>query len=158
MMSRRSALPRASLGQNGPRVSVATVACSSLAERPDKALFIASGRSCNCSGAVSIQELYDAVGALRLAEHGAWGREECEELFAALDMNGNGMVDFPELHAALRRYDPPPLESALEAARRHASEQGQREAAREGRLASMRARRESSRVGGKGVVIKGRAS
>jgi len=72
----------------------------------------------NCDGAVSINELNDAIGALRLADGTPWGAEACQALFAALDLNGNGTIDFKELHAALRQYDPPPLDVSLEATRR----------------------------------------
>ena len=67
----------------------------------------------NCDGKVSIQELNDAIGALRLHEGSAsWGPQACAELFTALDTDGSGFIDFHELHHALRKYEPPPFEAA----------------------------------------------
>ena len=71
----------------------------------------------NCDGRVSIQELNDAIGALRLHEGSAsWGPQACAELFAALDTDGSGFIDFHELHHALRKYEPPPFEVATQSA------------------------------------------
>lgn len=66
----------------------------------------------NCDGHVSIDELHNAIGALRLHDELAvWDDKTCKELFRALDTNGNGSIDFYELHHALRHYHPPPFES-----------------------------------------------
>lgn len=87
----------------------------------------------DCSGEVSTQELYDAMGALRLSDgDSAWGADACRALFAALDINGNGSIDFHELHHALRRYDPPPFEVTLEAARAAAAGPSPRDNALDG--------------------------
>ena len=66
----------------------------------------------NCDGHVTISELHNAIGALRLHDELAvWDDKTCKELFRALDTNGNGSIDFYELHHALRHYHPPPFES-----------------------------------------------
>ena len=67
----------------------------------------------NCDGRVSTNELYDAIGALKLVDESIahWGPETCRELFEALDTNKSGTIEMGELHDALRRYGPPPLES-----------------------------------------------
>jgi Ca2+-binding EF-hand superfamily protein len=64
----------------------------------------------NCDGLISTQELYDAVGALHLADGVTeWTSEDLSALFTALDTNRNGSIDFNELFDALRRYNPPPI-------------------------------------------------
>ena len=64
----------------------------------------------DCDGNVSVNELRDAIGALRLHETATtWNADTMNALFQALDTNGNGLIDFQELHHALRRYNPPPF-------------------------------------------------
>jgi len=64
----------------------------------------------DCDGLISTQELRDAIGALRLH-----GDHHCADaLFASLDKDGSGKIEFQELHYALRKFNPPPLTVVLE--------------------------------------------
>ena len=68
----------------------------------------------NCDGAVDVHELYNAIGHLRLSDddRANWNMETCKALFDSLDRDGSGSIEMHELHHALRKYDPPPLEDA----------------------------------------------
>lgn len=58
---------------------------------------------------IDLHELRDAVGVLNLARSPAWDEDCVSKLYAQLDGDNSGYIEFARLHDLLKRYQPPEL-------------------------------------------------
>jgi Ca2+-binding EF-hand superfamily protein len=58
---------------------------------------------------IDLHELRDAVGVLNLARSPAWDEDCVSKLYAQLDGDNSGYIEFARLHDLLKRYEPPEL-------------------------------------------------